>query len=65
METVTERISLDPDVAMQFIQGLVERDDDRRRVCCRGDTRPAAALGCEFLTQPRVPRNSAKPAKIA
>ncbi len=27
METLTERISLDPDVAMQFIQGLVERDE--------------------------------------
>ena len=27
METLTEQISLDPDVAMQFIQGLVERDE--------------------------------------
>ncbi len=27
METLTERISGDPDVAMQFIQGLVERDE--------------------------------------
>ena len=27
METLTERISRDPDVAMQFIQGLVERDE--------------------------------------
>ena len=27
METLTERISRDPDLAMQFIQGLVERDE--------------------------------------
>ena len=27
METLTERISGDPDIAMQFIQGLVERDE--------------------------------------
>ena len=27
METLTERISGDPDVAMQFVEGLVERDE--------------------------------------
>ncbi len=27
MENLTERISADPDVAIQFIQGLVERDE--------------------------------------
>ncbi len=27
METLTERISLDPDVAIQFVEGLVERDE--------------------------------------
>ena len=27
METLTERIRSDPDVAMQFVQGLVERDE--------------------------------------
>ncbi len=27
METLTERVSGDPDVAMQFVEGLVERDE--------------------------------------